>query len=174
MRVGLSAQLLKIHRPRLADDCSYGPVNFIGAPFGYFGVNHTSIYINSNGLLSFGAANTAYTPSAFPIAGKNVIAVFWTDVMTTGVVSAIPGYPAPNNIYYRFAFNATDAARMTAEVASSFPSELPFDPRSIAVITWFAVGRYSTKTDNLDTFQIVIASDGAGRSFITICFDNLT
>lgn len=37
--------------------------------------------------------------------------------------------------------------------------ELPFVPSVVAVITWFAVGRYSAKNDLLNTFQAVLASD---------------
>jgi alpha-tectorin len=157
------------------DDCSYGPIPFTGGSFSFFGASFASIYVNSNGILSFGSANTAYAATAFPITGKNIIAVFWTDVQTTGSVASIPGYPLPNNIYYRFTTPlAADVARMTAEVASAFPSEPLFTPTILAVITYFAIGRYSTLTDFLDTFQAVLASDGVGRSFVTLCFDNLT
>ena len=63
----------------------------------------------------------------------------------------MPAQPAP-----------ADVARIAADVASSFPDELAFVPTTVAVFTWFAVGRYSMGTDLLDTFQAVLGSD-AGR-----------
>ncbi|MDQ2095421.1 Hint domain-containing protein [Rhodalgimonas zhirmunskyi] len=52
---------------------------FGGAGIDYFGTSYTDIYINSNGNISFGAANTAYSPN---LAGTNIptIAPFWADV----------------------------------------------------------------------------------------------
>lgn len=75
----------------------------------------------------------------------------------------MPSPPAP-----------TDVARIAADVAASFPLELAFSPTTVAVFTWFAVGRYNTRSDLLNTFQAVLASDAAtARSFVTLCYDNL-
>lgn len=45
----------------------------------YFGTNYSSIFVNSNGNISFGAANTAYSPN---VAGTTTptIAPFWSDI----------------------------------------------------------------------------------------------
>jgi hypothetical protein len=71
------------------DDNSSGAINiasvFGAAGIDFFGTHYTSLYINNNGNISFGAPESAYTPStigahfSFPI-----IAPFWADVDTRG------------------------------------------------------------------------------------------
>ena len=125
----------------------------------------------------------------------------WVDVDTRAYVAPIAGVSAlPQSVYYRIpaAPPASDVARIKADVASTFPNDLPFtwvfalycpsvalqksqhsalslcSPAVIAVFTWFAVGRYSARADNLNTFQAVLASDpSSSRSYITFCYDNL-
>jgi Ca2+-binding RTX toxin-like protein len=48
----------------------------------FFGNNYSSLYVNSNGNISFGAANTAYAPN---LAGTTTptVAAFWSDVDIT-------------------------------------------------------------------------------------------
>lgn len=46
----------------------------------YFGTNYTSIYINSNGLITFAGPQTAFTPIAIDSYGEPAIAPFWSDV----------------------------------------------------------------------------------------------
>ncbi len=94
----------------------------------YFGTNYTSIYINTNGLITFNAPVTTYTPSA--LAGLNypAIAVFWSDVnITSGSATG------NNNIYW------------------------DLDPNSGRVtITWLNVRAYSGSSSNTNTFQLVL------------------
>jgi Hint domain/RTX calcium-binding nonapeptide repeat (4 copies)/Nidogen-like len=52
---------------------------FGGGGIDFFGTNYTSIYVNSNGNISFGAANTAYAP-ALSSTTTPTIAAFWSDV----------------------------------------------------------------------------------------------
>lgn len=53
-------------------------------------------------------------------------------------------------------------------------NETAFVPTMVGVFTWFAVGRYNSGTDLLNTFQAVLGSNpSSNRSFITFCFDNL-
>jgi hypothetical protein len=148
--------------PIPADDCSHGPLTFPGNPFRFFGVSRSTLYISNNGLVSFDGPVSTYTALPFPINGSfAVIAPFWADVDTRAAVTAIPGFPTPNRIYYRMPAVplGTDVVRMSNEVANSFPTELPFTPTVVAVFTWFAVGRYASRSDYLNTFQAVLASD---------------
>jgi hypothetical protein len=62
-------------------------VNITGAfgPSGidYFGTSYTSIYINTNGLITFNGPNTAFTPTAIGSFGQPAIAPFWADIDIT-------------------------------------------------------------------------------------------
>lgn len=53
---------------------------FPGTGIDYFGTNYTSIYINTNGLITFDAPNPAYTPTPIDAFGSPAIAPFWSDV----------------------------------------------------------------------------------------------
>jgi Ca2+-binding RTX toxin-like protein len=46
----------------------------------FYGTRYTSLYINSNGLLTFNSANPSYTPGALTSLGQPSIAPFWTDI----------------------------------------------------------------------------------------------
>jgi len=46
----------------------------------YFGTNYTSLFINTNGLITFAGPDTAYSPTAIDVYGAPAIAPFWSDV----------------------------------------------------------------------------------------------
>ena len=46
----------------------------------YFGTNYTSIYINTNGLITFAGPQTSYIPAALANVTHPAIAAFWTDI----------------------------------------------------------------------------------------------
>ena len=45
-----------------------------------YGTRYTSIYINTNGLITFSSANASYTPGALTTLGQPSLAPFWTDI----------------------------------------------------------------------------------------------
>ena len=45
-----------------------------------YGTSYTSVFINTNGLLTFGTAEPAYTSAALTTLGQPSIAPFWTDI----------------------------------------------------------------------------------------------
>lgn len=53
---------------------------FGGSGINYFGTDYTGLYINSNGLLTFGSEETAYSPQGLANYDKPAIVPFWTDV----------------------------------------------------------------------------------------------
>ena len=67
------------------DDNSYGPVA-LGWNFSLFGNTYSSVYVNTNGNISFNAALTTFSASGFPI-NIPMIAPFWADVDTRGAGS---------------------------------------------------------------------------------------
>jgi hypothetical protein len=57
---------------------------FGGGPLTYFGQTYTEIYINTNGLITFGAPVTTYTPTGIDSITTPAIAPFWSDVDIRG------------------------------------------------------------------------------------------
>ena len=45
-----------------------------------YGTTYTSVFVNTNGLLTFGSAEPAYTSAALTTLGQPSIAPFWTDI----------------------------------------------------------------------------------------------
>lgn len=66
------------------DDATTGE---IALPFTFclYGVNYNSMFINSNGNITFGASSTAFTSIGMPNATSTMIAPFWADVDTRGI-----------------------------------------------------------------------------------------
>ncbi len=111
-----------------------GSSNEINLPFAvnFFGNTYASMYINNNGNVTFNGSLSEYTPEPFPIANQPMIAPYWGDVDTRG--GALDG---GNNVW----------------VAS---------PNSeTVVVTWDEVGYYSSATDRLNSFQLVLRDRAA-------------
>ena len=111
----------------------------------YFGTNYTSMYINTNGLITFGAPNTSYTPTALGGLTQPAIAPFWTDInITSGTATG------NNNIYY------------------------DLDPGTGRVtITWLNVAAYSGGGSNRNTFQVVLQHTSNGNFEIDIIYQKI-
>lgn len=135
------------------------------------------MYVNNNGVLSFDSGISAYVPLPFPLTtGTRMVAGLWTDVDTRADVAQLPD-DAPltsNRVYYRVAANATDPAmaRAASDVRGAFPNEPPFTPAIAVVATYYRVAAYPRQTAPLNTFQIVLASDGR-RSFAALLYASL-
>ena len=101
----------------------------------YFGTSYTTIYINTNGLITFAAPQASYTPSALGSLTYPAIAPFWSDVdIRAGSATGT------NNIYW------------------------DLDPASGKVtITWLGVRAYSGGGTNTNTFQLVLENIGSGN-----------
>lgn len=88
----------------VGDDNSSALIPLGGAfPSGllFYGVNQTSLFVNNNGNVSFGAALSTFTPM-FPGAAQPIIAPWWGDVDTRGGMR-----PAMNNVVWH-----ADASRI--------------------------------------------------------------
>jgi hypothetical protein len=58
---------------------------------------------------------------------------------------------------------------MTADVAAAFPADDAFSPTMLAVFTWFGAQLYwCSSTCGWSTFQVALASDASGRSYVTV------
>lgn len=112
----------------------------------WFGTSHQAIHINTNGLISFGAPQTSYTPTAISGLSQPAIAPFWSDVnITTGSATGT------NNIYW------------------------DLDPvNGNVTVTWLGVKPYSGATaSNTNTFQVVLHHSGSGNFEIEVIYQQI-
>jgi hypothetical protein len=128
----------------------------------FFDSVHTSMFVNTNGNITFSMGEASYTPSPFPIAGNPMIAPYWADVDTRGSRFCDAAHPdGDGRATYRYAGDCVSARGD----ASSIWWHLDAAGRRV-IVTWDRVGYYRCH-QNLDmSFQLILtAVDGgcAGR-----------
>ncbi|WP_162932979.1 Hint domain-containing protein [Roseovarius sp. EL26] len=109
----------------------------------FFGTTYNSIYINSNGLITFTGPNTTFNAPDLSTLTEPAIAPFWTDVNVSGGSAT-----GSNNIYW-------DIDPINGKVT----------------ITWFDVEAFSSTGNN--TFQVVLSSLGDGTVGIEFIYENI-
>jgi len=99
---------------------------------------YTSMWINTNGNISFGASGiNSFTPEPFPLVGRPLIAPFFADVDTR----TDHGLPNENLIYYHYHYDSSDADGT---------------PRRL-IVTWYRVDYYAGgRAPGTNTFQIIL------------------
>jgi hypothetical protein len=111
--------------------------------FDFFGRHFTSLFVNTNGNVSFGGPLATFTPTPFPLpascTGMPMVAPWWADVDTR---APLPADANQNLVYW-----AVDAA----------------NHRFVA--TWTQVGYFFEHTDKLDSFQLVLTPNADGMTF---------
>jgi gliding motility-associated-like protein len=63
------------------DDGSSGLIT-LPFTFSFYGETYTSLYVNNNGNVTFGAPLSGYSSNAFPSPNNKIVAPFWADVDT--------------------------------------------------------------------------------------------
>ena len=144
------------------DDESEGPLRL---PYvsPYFDNNHRQIWIANNGLFSFLSPIRTFVPDLFPLVNNSrLVATFWTGIDTQGVLNDIG-----NNVYYQISSNTRLSNLTTSifnktrnDVRNFFPQQNLFEPTMVITATWYRVGAFPSQTSQLNTFQIVLSTDG--------------
>ena len=121
--------------------------------------------MNTNGVLSFGWSytHTSYGRSNFSfVSSPPIIVPFWDDVdITKG-----------GSIYYRQDNTSSIADEVQQDIGDQFP-DVDFYPSLVFVATWDRVAAYSSSLrDLVNTFQIVMASDGR-QTFIKFHYGDI-
>ncbi|KAG8548098.1 hypothetical protein GDO81_026671 [Engystomops pustulosus] len=115
-----------------------------------FGRNYSYLYVDNNGLLSFSAAISSWTPRPLPISLNNpILAIFWADVD-----NRIAG-----NIYYRQSRDTGLLARATSDIRN-YTQDQNFQAQWVFVATWDHVAYYGSTSNKVNTFQAVLITDG--------------
>jgi MYXO-CTERM domain-containing protein len=121
---------------------------YFPAGLSFFGTTHTSAFLNTNGNITFSAALSTFTPSAFPVAARPMIAPFWADV-------DIRRFPVGGS--------CMGAAGTTCNPCN--PCHNP-DENGVwwhftegrAVFTWDRVGYYNCANDRRMSFQLILTA----------------
>ncbi|XP_069349357.1 sushi, nidogen and EGF-like domain-containing protein 1 isoform X3 [Eulemur rufifrons] len=124
----------------------------LSVPFPFFGAQHSALYVNNNGVISFLKEVSQFTPAAFPIAkDRCVVAAFWADVDNRRA----------GDVYYRETTDLATLRRATEDVRHYFP-ELPgFSATWVFIATWYRVTFFGgSSASPVNTFQTVLITDG--------------
>lgn len=108
------------------------------------------LQVNNNGLLSFGANMTGFTPQPIPVPGNTIpfLSPFWADVDTR---------PSDGGfVYYREITSSTNSStdlslmlRARNHIRNRFIGFSQFTPTWLFIATWYRVGYYSERTDKV-------------------------
>ena len=95
--------------------------------------------VNNNGDLSFGAAWSVWTPTAFPIPNIPLVAPYQADVDTRGT----------GRVWYRSTQNTTLLTKAANDIQSLTGT---FNPQWLFIATWDHVGYHSYGTDKVNGY----------------------
>ncbi|XP_060678204.1 sushi, nidogen and EGF-like domain-containing protein 1 [Hemiscyllium ocellatum] len=149
-----------VANPKVDDGGS--PEISISINFPFFETSYRSLYVNNNGVVSFQAAVSQYTPNPFPLEnGKAFITPFWGDVDNRN----------GGEIYYRQSTEPSLLQRATADINRYAPSGA-FQAQWVFVATWDRVAFYGSRTSKVNSFQAVLITNGR-QSFIILNYGNI-
>ncbi|XP_052455414.1 sushi, nidogen and EGF-like domain-containing protein 1 [Carassius gibelio] len=137
----------------------------ISVAFPFFGEQHTGLYVNNNGLVSFLREVSQFTPVAFPIAGdRRVVAPFWADVDNRRA----------GKVFYRESKDPTILRRATADINHYFTEFPMFVTTWVLIATWHQVTFFGgSSITPVNTFQVVLITDGE-LSFTIFQYHNMS
>ncbi|XP_073243989.1 sushi domain-containing protein 2-like [Porites lutea] len=147
------------------DDGGSGEIH-VSILFPYFDRNHGSLYVNTNGVVSFLVAVSQFTPDPFPLGDqRRLISPFWGDVDTRngGVVS------------YRESTDTALLQRATKDIRRAFVRHQKFTATWIFIATWDRVAFYGASglmQNKANTFQAVLVTNGR-HSFVIFNYNRI-
>ncbi|KAM8787743.1 sushi, nidogen and EGF-like domain-containing protein 1 [Rhynchonycteris naso] len=137
----------------------------LSVPFPFFGAEHSGLYVNNNGIISFLKEVSQFTPVAFPIAkDRCVVAAFWADVDNRRA----------GDVYYREAADPATLRRATEDIRRYFPELPDFSATWVFIATWYRVTFFGgSPSSPVNTFQTVLITDGK-FSFTIFNYESIT
>ncbi|XP_060075248.1 sushi domain-containing protein 2-like [Ylistrum balloti] len=150
------------------NDDGSSPAVTISTLFPFFNNQHGSLYVNTNGVISFLGVVSQYTPDPFPLDNsRRLIAPFWADVdIRNG-----------GTVWYRETTNTSILRRATEEVRLFYPSQSRFVAAWVFIATWDDVAFYGATTAaaamKRNSFQAVLITNGR-HSFTIFNYYNIT
>ncbi|XP_014255919.1 nidogen-1 isoform X1 [Cimex lectularius] len=131
----------------------------LSRPIKYLTEYYQRIYIDNNGLVSFAATDPEYQNLLFPLP-LPAIAPFYSNVDTTGSGKVYARETTDQRLLDR-------SAHTIRQLYPNLPAE--FDPKSMVVVTWDSVGYYNNKWDKVNTYQLILTTDGE-ETFVELLY----
>jgi hypothetical protein len=119
----------------------------VGFTMNFFGVNFSSLYINTNGNVTLDSPLSTFTPFGLTATNRQIIAPFFSDVDTRNAGSGVVTFGTGT-----------------------------FGGRNAFGVNWIGVGYYSQHVDKKDSFQLLLvdrSDTGAGNFDIVFNFDQM-
>ncbi|CAK9292473.1 unnamed protein product [Gordionus sp. m RMFG-2023] len=135
-------------------------------PFPFFDKIYRTLFVNTNGIISFSKPVIQYTPQPFPLkkSSLSVIAPYWTDIDTNlnhGKVLA------------RQTTEKKELEDFTKDIKDSFPTYKNFKAFWALIATWDKVTFYGgNETSPTNTFQASLVTNGR-HSFVIFNYPQL-
>eukprot|EP00057_Strongylocentrotus_purpuratus_P021270 XP_011675744.1 PREDICTED: alpha-tectorin-like [Strongylocentrotus purpuratus] len=128
----------------------------ISVAFPFFDHDHTSLFVNNNGVISFLERVPQYTPDPFPLAlGRRLLTPFWADVDTTN------GGTLSYRQVLRFAQNDATFLEADGVIRAQFVDMRDFVSSWMYIATWDKVAFFlASDTSIRNSFQAVMVTDG--------------
>uniref|UniRef100_A0A8C4XK26 NIDO domain-containing protein n=1 Tax=Falco tinnunculus TaxID=100819 RepID=A0A8C4XK26_FALTI len=113
------------------EDDGMSPEIQLWQPFSFYGRSHHSLYVNNNGVVSFGTGVPEFTPEPFPLPGhRPFVAPYWADVDTR----------LGGDVFYRQSQEPELLARLARDLTPAVTSSEPTPkPTWAFVATWYRV-----------------------------------
>ncbi|XP_069118209.1 protein mesh-like isoform X2 [Argopecten irradians] len=148
------------------DDGSSPRVN-ISTLFPFFNSQRDSLYVNTNGAISFQQTLSQFTPAPFPLNDhRSIVSPFWADVdIRNG-----------GTVWYRETTDREILLRATNEIRLYYPSQLHFYASWIFIATWDNVAFYGASSigrTKRNSFQAVLITNGR-HSFTVFNYAEVT
>ncbi|NXH16780.1 TECTA protein, partial [Bucco capensis] len=146
------------------EDDGMSPEIQLWETFSFYSQPHQSLYVNNNGVVSFGTGVPEFTPEPFPLPGhRPFVAPYWADVdITLG-----------GDVFYRQSQDQKLLAQVAKDLAPAVSSsEPPPKPTWAFVATWDKVSFFGAASDKVNTFQVVLATDGL-TSYVMLNYGDL-
>eukprot|EP00057_Strongylocentrotus_purpuratus_P021273 XP_011675747.1 PREDICTED: sushi, nidogen and EGF-like domain-containing protein 1 [Strongylocentrotus purpuratus] len=124
--------------------------------FPFFDHDHTSLFVNNNGVISFLARVDQFTPDPFPLAdGRRLLTPFWADIDTNN------GGTLSYRQVLRFAQNDDIFLEADETIRASFVDMRDFVSSWMYIATWDRVAFFGAADTSIrNSFQAVMVTDG--------------
>eukprot|EP00057_Strongylocentrotus_purpuratus_P019877 XP_011674351.1 PREDICTED: sushi, nidogen and EGF-like domain-containing protein 1 [Strongylocentrotus purpuratus] len=128
----------------------------ISVAFPFFDHDHTSLFVNNNGVISFLVSVSQFTPDPFPLDdGRRLLTPFWADIDTRN------GGTLSYRQVLRYAQN--DGIFLAADgiIRASFVDMRDFVSSWMYIATWDSVSFYGASDTSIrNSFQAVMVTNG--------------